>query len=700
MKRRLLFAACLLSLGMSFAGPERKTVILLGDSIRMGYGPQVRELMKDRADVVYPEENGMFAYYTLRMIWKWTKLVPDPNAVDVIHFNNGLWDLGQRDGRDCLTPIDVYASTLPRIVDELRHFFPNARIVFATTTPVNESVACEQHTKGNAEVERYNAAARFALAGCVDAVNDLYGFVREHGVGRHYRDIVHYTPEGCRLLAEQVVRSIDAVGVRTRLPTLKADGVARPVERARCSAFPYNVRWPGHQRTLDQTEICGFALLTLGTSPLSVEIEFPECPEKVTVRPLAKGIAPRTEGRKVRFEIAEPGAYAVETGGSRGAFFLFVDPPMDFAVDRKDPKVRYYGPGEHDVGLIELKSGETLFLAEGAVVYGRVFARDADDIRILGRGILDASRVRAEKVRDDPEKDREEMAKGFAVCNVRRHDAMRLEFCDRVRIEGIVIRDAPGYTIRPVGCRDLEIACVKVIGNWRYNSDGFDMHNCRRVRIHDCFLRTFDDTICVKGFDYVMDESHMLHDGEMHDIFEDVRVERCVLWNDWGRTLEIGAETRAKEIRDVTFRDCDLIHTTHAACDIQNVDYAAVRNVLYEDIRIELDDGPLHPLMQRPGDAGYYDKGKGAYLPMAMCALVLYIPEYSAGGAKRGTIDGVTFRNIRITAPRMPPSLFRGFDGNHGCRNIVMDGIYLNGKRVPAAESNAKAEKFAAFDWR
>lgn len=62
----------------------------------------------------------------------------DPKSVDVVHFNNGLWDLGQRDGRDCLTPVDVYASTLRRIVDELRHFFPNARIIFATTTPINE----------------------------------------------------------------------------------------------------------------------------------------------------------------------------------------------------------------------------------------------------------------------------------------------------------------------------------------------------------------------------------------------------------------------------------------------------------------------------------------------------------------------------------------------------------------------------------
>lgn len=219
MKIFFSFVCMTLTAAGVFAEPERKTVLLLGDSIRISYGAHVRELMKSRADVVYPGENCMFTYYTLRMIWKWTALVDDPKSVDVVHFNNGLWDLGQRDGRDCLTPVDVYASTLRRIAAELRHFFPNARIIFATTTPINETVVCEQHTKGNAEVERYNAAAREALSGNVDAVNDLYAFVRDNGVDRHYKDIVHFNDEGSRMLAAQVVRSIDGVcGFPCRIP--------------------------------------------------------------------------------------------------------------------------------------------------------------------------------------------------------------------------------------------------------------------------------------------------------------------------------------------------------------------------------------------------------------------------------------------------------------------------------------------------
>lgn len=213
MKKKFLLVMALCAALSSFAD-KRKTVLLLGDSIRMGYAPHVREMMKADADVVFPKGNCMFAYYTLRMIWEWTKLVEDPKSVDVVHFNNGLWDLGQRDGRDCLTPVDVYAPTIRRIAEELRHFFPNARLVFATTTPINEAVYCEQHTKGNAEVERYNAAALAALAGKVDAINDMYSFVRENNVGRHYKDIVHFDDKGYSMLAGQVVKSIRAVSAK------------------------------------------------------------------------------------------------------------------------------------------------------------------------------------------------------------------------------------------------------------------------------------------------------------------------------------------------------------------------------------------------------------------------------------------------------------------------------------------------------
>ena len=72
-----------------------------------------------------------------------------------------------------------------------------------------------------------------------------------------------------------------------------------------------------------------------------------------------------------------------------------------------------------------------------------------------------------------------------------------------------------------------------MMGCWRYNSDGIDMHNCENVHIDGCFLRTFDDSICVKGFDCYYDEDveQAVHDamyrgGKSYDVFKNVLDER------------------------------------------------------------------------------------------------------------------------------------------------------------------------------
>ena len=121
--------------------------------------------------------------------------------------DNGLWDLGQRDAREPLTPRDDYVKTLVRIHGELRRYFPNARIAFATSTPINTAVECEQHTLGNAVVEEYNAAAMAALRPLGVEIDDLYSFVRDNPVP--YADTVHYTPEGFRMIAGEVVRFLN-----------------------------------------------------------------------------------------------------------------------------------------------------------------------------------------------------------------------------------------------------------------------------------------------------------------------------------------------------------------------------------------------------------------------------------------------------------------------------------------------------------
>ena len=213
----------------------------------------------------------------------------------------------------------------------------------------------------------------------------------------------------------------------------------------RNSAMPVNIRWPGHQREIDQTEIDGMVRFsTAGKAVIAVTA--PRDFKEVKVRPYSKGVKPVVAGRTATFTIPGPGAYSVEFDGPHENLHIFADPPETLKANPGDKGVRYFGPGEHDVGLITLKTGETLYIDEGAVVFGRVEARDADHIRILGRGILDMSRIKEQPVAIDPKLAEEQRKRGFAITNAKRWNAMKLEFCDDVLIDGITIRGTTART--------------------------------------------------------------------------------------------------------------------------------------------------------------------------------------------------------------------------------------------------------------
>ena len=69
-----------------------KNLLLLGDSIRMGYDSFVQEKLAGRMNVFFAEDNGRFVQYTLRALSDWKGKLSLPE-IDVVHWNNGLWDV-------------------------------------------------------------------------------------------------------------------------------------------------------------------------------------------------------------------------------------------------------------------------------------------------------------------------------------------------------------------------------------------------------------------------------------------------------------------------------------------------------------------------------------------------------------------------------------------------------------------------------
>ena len=134
---------------------------------------------------------------------------------------------------------------------------------------------------------------------------------------------------------------------------------------------------------------------------------------------------------------------------------------------------------------------------------------------------------------------------------------------------------------------------------------------------------------------------------------QDIQVRRCVIWNDWGRALEIGAETVASEMSDLLFEDCDIIHTTHIAMDVQNGDRALCRNIVFRNIRVEFDDDLTRPVYQNAKDQKYEVAPDDSYIPNL---IVLEIAEKGCSyDAVRGHIEDIHFKDIEVTAHGVPP---------------------------------------------
>ena len=191
-----------------------KTVYLIGDSIRFGappsspgYGIYVKEKLAGKAEVLYPDENCRFAQYTLRYLHEWAKDI-DRENVAVVHWNNGLWDALRLFGDEPFTPVEFYVDTLKKVHNRIQYVFPNAKIIFATSTNVIEEMSNPDFTRKNDEIQAYNKAAIDVLEPLGVEINDLYAVSEKLHGKQYHSDWVHFNNEGSDILANTVAEKI------------------------------------------------------------------------------------------------------------------------------------------------------------------------------------------------------------------------------------------------------------------------------------------------------------------------------------------------------------------------------------------------------------------------------------------------------------------------------------------------------------
>lgn len=181
-----------------------KNVLLIGDSIRMGYDKAIKETLENEANVCFPEENCRFASYVLRYLHEYKSIMGDKH-VDVLHWNAGLWDCLRLFEEEPHTPIEVYAYYIERICVRIKKLFPDTKIIFATSTSVQSEHMSPDFKRYNEEIEAYNAAAVKIVTKYGFQVDDLYNVSVMLPPEAHSDPVHYYTPIGTKALADCVL---------------------------------------------------------------------------------------------------------------------------------------------------------------------------------------------------------------------------------------------------------------------------------------------------------------------------------------------------------------------------------------------------------------------------------------------------------------------------------------------------------------
>lgn len=180
--------------------PGLPRVLLIGDSISMGYTLPTRELLKDKANVHRPPANCASTREGLANLDGWLGDKP----WDVIHFNWGLHDLKTVEGVHNV-PLEEYEKNLRALVAQLKK--TGAVLIWSATTPAPEDKV--EPPRSNDDVKAYNKVARRIMEENGVATNDLYGFAAERLKEIQRPANVHFTPEGSEALAREVARHIE-----------------------------------------------------------------------------------------------------------------------------------------------------------------------------------------------------------------------------------------------------------------------------------------------------------------------------------------------------------------------------------------------------------------------------------------------------------------------------------------------------------
>ena len=380
--------------------------------------------------------------------------------------------------------------------------------------------------------------------------------------------------------------------------------------------------------------------------------------ESARIRPLSVGLKSELKDNTLTFSLAQPSNLSIEVNGDIFRNLqLFANPIEPILPDPKDPDVIYFGPGVHVIGEIgtpvglpappvpprpegsrpvnparaeafremqkrtfRVPTGKTVYIAGGAIIRGRILCDQAENVRIIGRGMVEQSILGG----------------GIRISNSR-----------NIEVSGIFTQQC--FT---GGSQHVTITNVKCISYVR-NGDGMNVISSSDVLIDGVFNRNSDDCITVYG-------TRLGFTGGASRIV----VQNSTLWADVAHPILVGTHGNTPNpdtLEELRFSNLDILDHAEPQLDYQGClslnagDSNLIRNVRFEDIRIE-------------------DFRQGQLVNLR----VFYNRKYCTSPG-RG-IENVYLKNITYTGSHASHSVIEGYDDARLVKNIVFENLTINGK--------------------
>lgn len=351
-----------------------------------------------------------------------------------------------------------------------------------------------------------------------------------------------------------------------------------------------------------------------------ITVTVPEEIKTFSILPESAGIKGKAKGNTLVFT-AKAGKKLHIKVNELPCLELTTDKPEKKSVIKNATADYHFEPGEHTVGTLELKDGDSIRIEEGAIVHANIIG-GGDNISISGRGIL--------------------------------HGTVKLQNCDNLRIKDITVcNDVKSWTNTLTCCTNSSYSNVKVFSCGAiYSQDGINPVACKGFTIENCLIRSVDDCIAIKSF--VADKN-----GDMGT--RDITVKHCVMvgWR-CADGVTIGFELNGGEVKDILVTDCDILKTDgggmtggHSAFSIVCDGAAEVHDIVYDDIRTTYDIDPKN-------------------LEIIITDGTLYDPD------EPGQIHDITIRNVQWQNTEKP-FIIKGYE-DHIVRGIRFEGCTLAGK--------------------